>query len=77
MKGQLRQPEIKILRSVAGYALYEMQHSLYSDYARVGRSGVQIPVVVRDFALIQKRPDRVWGSTSFLFIGYRGSFLWI
>jgi len=53
MKGELRQPEIKILISVAGYTSYERQHSLYSDYARAGRSGVQIPVGARDFALIQ------------------------
>jgi len=75
MNGELRQLEIKILISVAGCTLYETQHSLYSDYARAERSGVRIPVGARDFALIQKLSDRVWGSASFLFSRYRGSFL--
>jgi hypothetical protein len=59
VKGELKQPEIKMLRSVAGYTLYEAQHGLYSDYARAGRSEVRIPVGTRDFAIIQKRPDGV------------------
>jgi hypothetical protein len=63
MTGELKQPEIKMLISVAGYTLCETQHSLYSGYAGAGRSGVQIPVGARYFALIQKRLDWVWGST--------------
>jgi hypothetical protein len=54
MKGELRQPEIKILISVAGHTLYEKQNSLYSDYARAGRSGVQIPVGGKRFCFYPK-----------------------
>jgi hypothetical protein len=39
--------------SVVGYTSHETQHSLYSDYARVARSGVQIPLGARDLAFIQ------------------------
>ena len=37
-------------------------------------SGVRIPVGLRDFSLLQKRPDRSWGLPILLFNGYRGPF---
>jgi len=43
---------------------------------RVGRSGVWIPALERDFSLL-KQSDRLWGPRSPLFNGYRSYFPWI
>jgi hypothetical protein len=42
---------------------------------QAGQCGVWILVGAKDFSLLQKRPERLWGPPSLPFNGYRGSFL--
>ena len=48
--------------------------SRYSDWLPVGRSWDRIHAMLRDFSRLQNGSDRIWGSLSHLFKGYRGSF---
>jgi hypothetical protein len=36
---------------------------------------VQVPMRTRDFSLLQKCPDQLWGPCGLLFKGYESSFL--
>jgi hypothetical protein len=49
--------------------------SIVSDYGLGDRAiGVRSSAVAKDFFLQPLCPDRLWGSPSFLYNGYRGSF---
>jgi len=43
-------------------------------YRRIRVCGVRIPLGARDFSLLQKRPEWLWGSPSLQFNGYRRFF---